>query len=180
VQESQKKLGGVMQILSRAKQRQIKQAREQLLEADNKLQQARSRPTEKAGLDISSAESSLKQAPRVSKEFADALAEAQNGAAQAFEASNKNDTERLAKALDKAQDGVAKALEALQDEEQQEREQQQEMDSSAERSQQDLLTTQGVLDAGWRKLILNEISRLRALGEPPDSPSLKFLESRLR
>ncbi len=180
IAEAQKKLGGVSQILMGARQRAVKIAREQLSDADNKLQQARSRRTDQVGNEIRQAEESLRRVPKISKELNEALTDAQSGSSQAMDAARENNLPHLISSLDKAQDGIVRALEALQDEEQQEKDQQQEMDSMEQRSAQELIIAQGVLDAGWRKLILDEISRLRAKGEPADSSVLKFLESRLR
>lgn len=178
--ETQQSLGAVTQILLGARQRAIKQAREHLTNADNRLQQARTKPMEKVSQDLRAAEDALKHVPKLSKDLAEAVGDAQSETSRAQKSAEENNSTNMVSSLDKAQESIAQAFETLQDEEQQEKDKQQEMDGADQRSAQELITAQGILDAGWRKLILDEISRLRSQGEPPDSPILKFLESRLR
>ncbi len=180
IDEAQRKLGGTLQMIMAARQRSIKIARENLQEADSLLQNSRSKSAEQAEKEIQSGQERLHKVPKLGQDFDQALSEAQTNTSRAKDSSHNNNTQQMREHLDGAQESIAKALEELSDQEQQEREDQRDADSMEQRTAQDLISTQGELDAGWRKLILEEISRLRTKGEPADSSLLKFLESRLR
>jgi hypothetical protein len=178
--EAQLKLGGVIQLLAGARARAIRNAQQHLTEADKKLQAARSSPPANTQNEIRSGQEELGKVPQINKDLATALDAAQEGTKEALEASKQNQSQKLEQALNKAQDGIAWAIQALQDEEEMQNNSQREMDGTEHRSRQELLTAQGLLDASWRKHILEEISRQRTKGEATDSPLLRFLESRLR
>jgi hypothetical protein len=122
----------------------------------------------------------LDSLPQISEEFQEAARDAQKGNQQARQGAQADNAEQLTSGIESAQDGVVRALAALQDEEEAERQSQQEQDGQNFRSTQEAIAAQGQLDMGWRRQILEEIARLRAAGEPADSPAIRYLESRLR
>jgi hypothetical protein len=176
---AQKHLGGVLAMLQQARQRVLREAREKLTRADNQLQNARNDP-EKSEKHLGDSQQDLDSLPDISNEFQDAASDAQKANQKARQGAEAGDRQKTQAGIDEAQDGIVRALAALQDEEEAERQSQQEQDGQNFRSQQEALAAQSQLDMGWRRQILEEIARLRAAGEPSDSPAIQYLESRLR
>jgi hypothetical protein len=176
---AQKYLGGVLSMLQQARQRAMREAREKLTRADNQLQNARNNP-DKSRKQLNDSQQDLDSLPEISNEFQDAARDAQKGNQKARQGAESGDQQKAQSGIDDAQEGIVRALAALQDEEEAERQSQQEQDGQNFRSQQEALAAQSQLDMGWRRQILDEIARLRAAGEPSDSPAIQYLESRLR
>jgi hypothetical protein len=178
--EAQKGMGTVLQMMQAARQRAMRQAREKLTEADASLQNARERQGEgkEAREPLDAAGQSLQETPRLSREFDEAVNEARQQQRDASRLANRPG--ESGQHIDKAQDAVVKALAALQEEEQAEEQQRREQDGRSARAGLDALSAQGQLDVGWRKRILEEIARLKSAGETADSPVIRYLESRLR
>jgi len=176
---AQKHLGGVLSMLQQARQRAMREAREKLTRADSQLQNARKNPNG-SKQQLNGAQQDLDSLPDISDEFQDAARDAQKGNQKARQGTDSGDRQQTESGIDEAQEGIVRALAALQDEEESERQSQQEQDGHNFRSQQEALAAQSQLDMGWRRQILDEIARLRAAGEPSDSPSIQYLESRLR
>jgi hypothetical protein len=178
--EAQQHMGAAMQMLMAARQRAMKEAREKLTEADKKLEDAKNslaqKQDPKADESLRSAQKDLESTPRLGKEFNEHLNNAKSRTGKAMR-EGPGQQEQNASA---AQDEIVKALSSLQDEEEMEKDGQRDSEEQAYRSSMDVMAAQGQLDVGWRKKILEEISRLRAQGESADSPLLKYLESRLR
>ncbi len=180
VEEASKNLGEVMRIMAAARARALKEARENLTKADGNLEQGRSKEANQASENMNSAAQSLQNLPKLSKEFNEAGEEARENAKQAAKSAQSGKTDGMRKSANQSQESIVKALEALQDEEESDKQNQQEQDGQSYRSAMDAMAAQGQLDMGWRKKILDEISRLRATGESADSPLIQYLESRLR
>lgn len=179
LEHAQKQLGSVLAMLQAARQRAMREAREKLTRADNELQNARKgEKGNKESLDKS--QQDLDSLPEISEDFQDAARDAQKGNQQARQGSQSGNKQQTESGIDEAQDGIVRALAALQDEEEAEKQSQQEQDGQSFRSAQEALAAQSQLDMGWRRQILEEIARLRAKGEPADSPAIQYLESRLR
>lgn len=180
VEEASKNLGEVMRIMAAARARALKEARENLTKADANLEQGREKEANQASENMSTAEQSLQNLPKLSKEFNEAGEDARENAKQASKSAQSGKTDGMRKSANQSQESIVKALEALQDEEESDKQNQQEQDGQSYRSAMDAMAAQGQLDMGWRKKILDEISRLRATGESADSPLIQYLESRLR
>jgi hypothetical protein len=179
-EEAQQHMGAAMQMLMAARQRAMKEARDKLTEADKKLEEAKNSMAQQqnpqADESLRSAQKDLESTPRLGKEFNEHLNNAKSRTGKALK-EGEGQQEQNANA---AQEEIVKALASLQDEEEMEKDGQRESEEQAYRSSMDVMAAQGQLDVGWRKKILEEISRLRAQGESADSPLLKYLESRLR
>ncbi|MEN9529528.1 MAG: hypothetical protein RI932_1401 [Pseudomonadota bacterium] len=179
LEHAQKQLGGVLAMLQAARQRAMREARDKLTRADKELQNARQdNKSSRDSLDKS--QQDLDSLPQISEEFEEAARDAQKGNQQARQGAQNENNEQMNSGIENAQDGIVRALAALQDEEDAERQSQQEQDGQNFRSTQEAIAAQGQLDMGWRRQILEEIARLRASGEPSDSPAIRYLESRLR
>lgn len=179
LEHAQKQLGGVLAMLQAARQRAMREARERLTRADNQLQNSRQQEKNRKQ-SLEQAQEDLDALPEISDEFKDAARDAQNGNQKARQGDRSGNKKETDEGIDEAQEGIVRALAALQDEEEAERQSQQEQDGQNFRSAQEALAAQGQLDMGWRRQILEEIARLRAKGESSDSPSIRYLESRLR
>ena len=179
LEHAQKNLGGVLAMLQAARQRAMREAREKLTRADGELQNARKRDNSSKDA-LGKSQQDLDSLPQISDEFQDAARDAQKGNQKARQGSQNGSQQQVESGIEEAQDGIVRALAALQDEEESERQSQQEQDGQSFRSAQEALAAQGQLDMGWRRQILEEIARLRAKGEAADSPSIQYLESRLR
>lgn len=178
--EAQKGMGTVLQMIQAARQRTMREAREKLTQADTALQDARERQGQgqESGEPLEAAGRSLRDTPRLSREFDEAVNEARQHQKDAAREANR--PQKSGEHIDKAQDAVVKALSALQEEEQAEEQQRRDQDGRSARAGLDALSAQGQLDVGWRKRILEEIARLKGAGEAADSPVIRYLESRLR
>jgi hypothetical protein len=179
LEHAQKQLGSVLAMLQAARQRAMREAREKLTRADQELQNAR-QDNKNSMNSLEKSQQDLDSLPQISEEFQEAARDAQKGNQQARQGAQADNAEQLTSGIESAQDGVVRALAALQDEEEAERQSQQEQDGQNFRSTQEAIAAQGQLDMGWRRQILEEIARLRAAGEPADSPAIRYLESRLR
>lgn len=179
LEHAQKHLGGVLSMLQQARQRAMRDARERLTRADSELQNARRNQGQSKDA-LRKSQQDLDSLPDISNEFQDAARDAQKGNQKARQGAQTGNNQEMESGMDEAQDGIVRALAALQDEEEAERQSQQEQDGQNFRSAQEALAAQGQLDMGWRRQILDEIARLRASGEPSDSPAIQYLESRLR
>jgi hypothetical protein len=174
-------LGGILQLISVARSRVIREARERLTQADSDLETVRQSndPAEQKS-SASNAEKQLRETPELGNQFNDALEEAQDNAQRASRALQKGDQGQLQQSLDAAQQSIVQALAELQEEEQASREEQGEEEGRRYRSTMDAVSAQGQHDAGWRRRIFDTISRLREQGVPADASVIRYLESRLR
>jgi hypothetical protein len=181
-ESASKNLGQALQVLQAARARDMDEARKKLTEADAQLQDAKKQNGEGANgrKKIAEAGESLAKSPRISKEFNEALAKAKQGQSDAQGKAQKGDKEGTQRSIEQSQDGIVQALEALQDEQSSEQESKREGEGRQARSAMDYLSAQGQVDVGWRKTILDEMTRLKAAGEPANSSLLQYLESRLR
>ncbi|APJ03547.1 hypothetical protein [Silvanigrella aquatica] len=181
VDEANNHLGFAMQIMQQARQRAIQEARIQLQNADNALENSKLAANKiETLLQFSKAKESLDKTPQFGGEFNEALNDAKNATKKAHSYVEENKSSDKTHATQVAQENVEKAILSLQDEEESDKDLQKEQDERAYRSSMDVLAAQGVLDSGWRKKILEEISRLKSQGESSDSPMIRYLESRLR
>lgn len=174
-------LGGLLQLISVARARVIREARERLTQADAELENVRQSMDPNAQRSSArQAEKELRETPELGNQFNDALEEAQDNAQRAGKALRKGDQGELVESLDGAQQAIVKALAELQEEEQASREEQGEEEGRRYRSSMDAMSAQGQHDAGWRRRIFETISRLREQGVPADAAVIRYLESRLR
>lgn len=174
-------LGGLLQLISVARARVIREARDRLTKADAELENVRQ--SMEPGAQRSSArqaEKELRETPELGNQFNDALEEAQDSARQAGKALRRGNQGELVKSLDGAQRAIVRALAELQEEEQASREEQGDEDGRRYRSTMDAMNAQGQHDAGWRRRIFETISRLREQGVSADAAVIRYLESRLR
>jgi|GEM_PF-668596 len=190
--EAQKGLGQVMQMMQAARQRAMREAREKLTQADGKLQEARDRlqanesgrgeneKQQSPSGSLDEAGDRLQETPRLTREFNEAVNEARQEQRDARKKSDGKEKGAAERHIEGAQDAVVRALAALQEEESADEEQKREQEGRQSRSQNDAINAQGQLDVGWRKRILEEIARLKASGEGADAPVIRYLESRLR
>ncbi|MEN9809091.1 MAG: hypothetical protein RLZZ488_658 [Pseudomonadota bacterium] len=179
LEHAQKHLGGVLSMLQQARQRAMREARERLTRADSELQNAK-RDQKSAKDSLGKSQQDLDSLPDISNEFQEAAQDAQKGNQKARQGAQSGQQQQMESGIDDTQEAIVRALAALQDEEEAERQSQQEQDGQNFRSTQEAIAAQGQLDMGWRRQILDEIARLRAAGEPSDSPAIQYLESRLR
>jgi hypothetical protein len=179
LEHAQKHLGGVLSMLQQARQRAMREARERLTRADSELQNAK-RDQKSAKDSLGKSQQDLDSLPDISNEFQEAAQDAQQGNQKARQGAQSGQQQQMESGIEETQDAIVRALAALQDEEEAERQSQQEQDGQNFRSTQEAIAAQGQLDMGWRRQILDEIARLRAAGEPSDSPAIQYLESRLR
>jgi hypothetical protein len=179
--EATEKLGSILQLMANARARMTKDARERLGRADEQLEGAR-QSTEKAKQQsmAGAAQRALDGTPQLGESFNEALAQAQEGSRGVQSALSNNKDEEVKSELDRTQRAIAEALSALQEEEQSERNDRNQEEGRRYRSAMDAMNAQGQLDAGWRRKIFEEISRLRESGVPADADIIRYLESRLR
>lgn len=174
-------LGGVLQLITIARNRMIRDAQEKLQQADAALEEVRQASSpEDQKEQAEAAQRTLEKTPSISHEFEEALEQAQAGARGVRRSLSRQGKPQLTENLNEAQQAIARALAALQQEEQASREEQSQEEGRRYRSAMDAMSAQGAMDSGWRRKIFEEISRLREAGVPADADVIRFLESRLR
>lgn len=176
--EAQENLLEAFRMIVAARRRAVETAKQELQEADEAFQRARS-DTDPAK-PVEEGQSHVSRVPRLGGEFDQVMQKVDKAARHARGVASSRQREAMAIPLDEAQDGIVDALVLLQEEEAQDKQMNQAQEDRERRSRQELVSAQGDLDASWRKAILDEIARFRDQGETADSPLVKYLESRLR